>query len=501
MNPGTVNKLEEELRKSRRTENPDLQPPAEGWAAISKRLQEAGVAATPGQSGGETPPGVGGAGWAWPTVIGGILLAAGLFYGSYALGADKGEKDAELMIRTEVLAADPEDTRIEPEPIADKNAKEADKLVATDSKLVITQEEVPASSINLVGQEGSEKKADPILANPQPKRSDGVIAIPTIPTKKLAEVQLPERESVEPARSVAEVENAPVQIEKNGAEPEGNASPGLLTAGPAKSLEEVVLPLKANLFRVADKQESFGHLPAISSPVLPEYSRNGKLKVRPELQLHASLSGHYVKGYEQSLFFDRDVGTGGVGRLFILPSGEAVPANFRSTDIVSNFRKSIRLDIGINRQTSSGFLWRVSTGLYYSINSRPSDNFEGVANTEIRQDYYARRFIIPLETGLQFTFRKRKRFRPYLGINIVSYLHNDSVERTSFFDGQTQEEGLVGQFASVGITPEDLDISFSTGFQYKLTQQWSAGLSLYAHAQGNYFIESPFGIEVRYSLK
>lgn len=510
-----MKKIEKQLRQSRQNGIPGLQPPAGGWEAINARINDnpanVSTTATPNTGKGF----VANLSWvSWLVSFVGLVLLGGLLV-SLITDPSPVENTALATVApattTEQAAARPAGettaTLAQPqEPSTSVAAAEETAEVApvppktnVDGPLSPAKPETPKAARNRPGilankpanattEEGTENKL-PTANAPVTDKADGPVG------DKLATA---------PSPRAAGTPNPPVAPNEGGITvlPPADQALTKLPAGEgATSAALAVTELPFSMSSLSVPAAEFGALPAIIVGPAPERNRNGKLRARPEFQVSAGLSGHHLRGFNNSRFYSRDVTTGGADRLFVLPSGEALPVRFNRSDLNNNLRRSIRFDVGINRQFSSGFLARAKLGVYYATNDRASDDFEQVTGSLVREDYYERRFIAPLELGFQYTFRKRFRFRPYLGVNYVLYVANNSVQRTTFFDAQTQSQGLIGQFESRGVSFADRDFSLTAGFQYKLTDKISAGLSLYVHSQSAYFIESPFGLEVRYSLK
>ena len=240
--------------------------------------------------------------------------------------------------------------------------------------------------------------------------------------------------------------------------------------------------------------------PALTPVVPPAYDRRGRLRVAAETQVFGNVSGHYVRDFRRSRLYTTDLGGQSPSRTFVRPNGETVPVRFQNSDSgVDNYRRTLRLDAGILRQFSSGFAARAKLGLYYATNERLGGS-DAVSGTTVREDFYARRFMVPFEVSLQYTLRKRKRFRPYVGVGLGTVLAYDGVERLTFKESGAAP-ALISELRVRGIERITADIVLEAGFQYRINDRWSAGLATYANGQSNYFIENPYGLEVRYSLR
>lgn len=525
MNPITVNKLEKELTLSRATEIPGLTPPAGGWEAVQKKLNT-GASAPAGPPGPTTliaKP------W-WLLSLAAISLAMAAYL---TLSAGENPQLSALNAAAQVAARSATTTTVSP---SSRSANHTDEVVPAGTS-VPTGSNTPELSTASAPETGKPTPdAAAIAANTAERRSAdnqsparvtnspngtdnqpaGSLPAPPPATDAAGDTNKP---NPGPKTTISGGEtpvmnNAPLAPGKDEADASAtpNEAPETPTDESASDKKYIEIPGESRASQpaltslpahdIAPLRSDATYRPKPAFPASPSvYSKNGKLKVRPETQVHGGISGHYMRSFQNSRFYSRDVSTGGASRLFVLPNGEALPVRFRESELRNNLRRNVRLDVGISRQTSSGFLFRAIAGFYYGTDSRAEDDFGSVTGLRVREDYYRRELAVPVELGIQYTFNKRHRFRPYLGVNLVGYLHYSGVERYTFFDAQTQSSGLVSEFRSNGVEFGEMDISLTAGFQYKFTQRLSAGLNLYAHGGGSYFLESPFGFEVRYSLK
>jgi hypothetical protein len=166
----------------------------------------------------------------------------------------------------------------------------------------------------------------------------------------------------------------------------------------------------------------------------------------------------------------------------------------------SNRLEQIYLKAGINRQTSSGFLFRSSIGVFRSKSFQIGP--EGMLMPDQVEVKTAKNeTIVPVEIGLQYTLLRRRRVKPYAGIHLVGYLNYLGVDESYFTEGATAEEGLVSRFfsqESIALAP---DLAVTLGLQYQLTPRVSVGAFLWGNMGGDFYAQAPFGMEVRYSLK
>lgn len=157
--------------------------------------------------------------------------------------------------------------------------------------------------------------------------------------------------------------------------------------------------------------------------------------------------------------------------------------------------------LGIGRQTSWGGLWRFSAGLYHSSFRMKNDEFTDLQPNEIRTFIDNREMVVMTEVGLHYVFRRRSRFRPYVGAHAVIFPYYDGVSTLSFVEGDTGETGLVERFSSTEYFPPYIDLSLTLGFQYQLNEHLSAGAFLWVNGGADLYLDAPLGVEVRYSPK
>ncbi len=230
------------------------------------------------------------------------------------------------------------------------------------------------------------------------------------------------------------------------------------------------------------------------------FASNGKPRVRPEWQIHASYNSLF------SLYDDFNTeiyerGGGDYSQLFVLTNGEIVSANYRGGGRNSGNVNSSFLRVGVDRQTSSGFLFTLEGGAYEFHSKNSSLDLDGVGMNEIWVQTDIKEFLMTAALGLQYTFRKRRRFRPYLGVELLGFLYYEGSSRKFFYDEQTNSPGFVEELRIRDAFPSYLDFALVGGFQYKVNQRLSAGLSIFANGGYNTVIQAPIGLEVRYSLK
>lgn len=189
-------------------------------------------------------------------------------------------------------------------------------------------------------------------------------------------------------------------------------------------------------------------------------------------------------------------------RRFIRPDGTFVYANGVGEKTSERPIVSTQLfQLGLNRQMSWGGLWRFSAGYYRSVFRLRNDDFSDLGSDEIRVFNDDQELAIMTEAGFHYVFMRRRRFRPYLGVNLTVFPYYDGVSTTSFIEGDSREIGLVERFSSTEYFPPYLDISFTVGFQYQINERFTAGAFLWANGGADLWLDAPLGVEVRYSLK
>jgi hypothetical protein len=248
-------------------------------------------------------------------------------------------------------------------------------------------------------------------------------------------------------------------------------------------------------------------LPAAGWPkdLLPEVPqkrgifKRRRLKARPEWQLHGSISGFVGEDFDGTLAYD--VAAPGSSEIFFVrPSGGLIHVEPNAERGHSNRLEQIYLKAGVNRQTSSGFLFRSSIGLFRSKSFQIGSQGELMAD-QVEVKTAKHETIVPIELGLQYTFLRRKRVKPYAGVHLIGYLNYLGVDESYFTEGATAEEGLVSRFSSqefIALTP---DLAVTLGLQYQISSRISAGAFLWGNVGGNFFVQAPLGMEIRYSLK
>lgn len=266
--------------------------------------------------------------------------------------------------------------------------------------------------------------------------------------------------------------------------------------------DKIMAKLPDPVLRVAPTIDPLDRLPTVQGEKM-KYSYTGKPKARAEWQVIAaynSIFSYYPYGLWEN-FYSRDF-TPSSPRTFVMPSGESFSGWYSGGQSFSSFKaNSFYFRSGISRQTGDGFYFSAELGAYKGYSRRRSDDYEQVGRDEIRLDADRKEFMLTYSIGMQYTFLKRHRFRPYLGVQGLGFLYYYGQNETTFFDGQTQTAGLERRFTTRQYFLDAFDFALLAGFQYKFTQRFSVGVSLFANGGYDYFLEAPVGVEVRYSLK
>lgn len=226
--------------------------------------------------------------------------------------------------------------------------------------------------------------------------------------------------------------------------------------------------------------------------------------VRPSWQVHGGaqvmINNRFsFRGGNNFLLQRTSNGLGGFQ--VTLPDGEVVNANFTGTFTGSNTRTdNFLFRIGATRQTAWGGAFRATLG-YFNGSEQQVQDFSQLGPDELAFDIMANSSAATLELGFQYTFLRRHKFRPYLGVNSMFYFGSSLVEEQSVFDNQTGQRAFISSIENYAGSSFWQGISISAGFQYQLFPRVSAGGYLWAHGSKDLWIEAPVGIEVRYLLK
>jgi len=531
-----VNKLEEQLRASRRTEVPGLQPPAGGWEAISGQLTaEAGTGASTA-AGSATAKAVL---IKWLTGLGGLLVIVAATFYVATTGTDS---DTSPVTHTELVGSVPENNGT---AISAANDLNTENQITRDATAGTVPDRSPAprkaTAVTIKTGTNTERSAAArnknTTSDPRPAAGvktsndddfDATKAVPSVsgidqskrsvgnsrnspgrqtqpggvtqPIRKTTTVSLPAPDTTNsPAtgtapRTVTPPPGTPESAVNDLTPGDNSTEPASITS--VKPLFSKRIPVLRTIDLLADNLEAMLPLP---TNVPDERTRRGKPKARKEWQLHGSISGNRSTLFSDQIF--ERVAAQQASRVFQLPGGDTVYGGFRRTARSNNIRTTMRLRAGLDRQLSSGFMFRSGIGLSHTYTSVDPGQAESLAPNEIRIQDRLTEWIVPVELSVQYTFLKRHRFRPYLGIGTFSTLFYSGKERNVFTEGLTDQSGLVEGRIITEFVPLYFDISVTAGFQYKITRDWSAGVYLWAGNDTDIFIDAPVGLEVRYTLK
>ncbi|NJC26735.1 hypothetical protein [Neolewinella antarctica] len=190
------------------------------------------------------------------------------------------------------------------------------------------------------------------------------------------------------------------------------------------------------------------------------------------------------------------------GVRFFLPDGEVVFGDDRQGVRGSYTRHSaIYPRLGLARQLNWGGLLHGTLGYYQSTLKLNRDPFADLAENKLRTINTSEERLITLELGFQYTFLRTYRFRPFLGVALMNYLYYEGETRTNVYDGRSGQTNLFSGLRikkSLSLNPE---LSLTAGFQYQLSERFSAGLFGHANWALEVFIEARLGLEMRYYFK
>ena len=272
----------------------------------------------------------------------------------------------------------------------------------------------------------------------------------------------------------------------------------------------VSITVQAQTDTIGDVPESIARETVIDTQIhylyVPLWGKDNRRKPLPPAKWQGVLStsyGSYVSGnYGYQQLFDRGGQQDRFGENFVLPDGEIVEATYADGSYRSIDAKirSYLLRAGLIRQSRWGGLYQLKFG-YYRSRTNMGEPPATVTRTDQLLRYRTLRVdAITSELGIQFTFAKRHRFRPYVGFNLLAYLYYRG-ERTQYvYDERTDQTGLVEGYRSQETLSPSLDFALTAGFQFAVTDELSVGGFLYVNGATNYYLDAPFGIEARYTL-
>jgi hypothetical protein len=494
-----LNKLEKQLRASRGREVPDLTPPTGGWEAINAELgtDPAGERAPVYE---QTVPSL--IKW-WGSGVGVLLLV--LVAALMPLGGGAPAEQA-LGLATEAALAVAKAEVADVEGITEFSEQKEEQQM---NEKVIRNNEVTDSPASVKPDKTIKPAGKTMIAG----QGDKVAVEQKVVVEQQREPVGSNRSSVKAADNNGAATDIPVTAPAlSGKEGDGEESivldtSQLRTVAPeakpevfADSSGEVYLPLELpstlSGLTLVDQWPT-GVIPVVHRKLSLFKSRRSK--ARPEWQFHGSISGFIGEDYDGTLAYDV-APPGGSGIFFVRPSGGLIHVESDAVRGNSNRLEQIYIKAGINRQTSSGFLFRTSVGVVRS------KSFQGrslgmLTPDEVEVKKAKDETIVPVEIGLQYTFLRRRRIKPYAGVHLVGYLNYLGAGESYFTEGATAEEGLVSRFSSQEFIALIPDLAVTLGLQYQISRKISAGVFLWGNIGGTFFVQAPFGVEVRYSLK
>ncbi len=553
-----MSKLEEQLRESRQEVRSDLQPPAGGWEAIQAGIAAAAAGGTAGVGAGSVATaaeaaavgnaagaasgaaGTAAATGAGSTLFGGLVKTiVGLsLLGGLATGAWFTLSDAESAT---------------PEPGNTTTITAPQTATATESSRVLSEGQPAVTPTETIVETEVPKTSEPADAAapraaspdaPQVKDAGGNQAqsvtgvIPTATAEEPITSEAADRPSAQLGNQRA-ISDAPHSSNPaHAADPATSAGDGVVAANdevgeqpsaimpedeqgatvpPTEGFTQVATPVASQSRRPIDplptdrlnnvsesNQIIFTGFDDLSG-VIEEDGKFRKIKraVRPSWQLHGGVN---VLGSNNAFSF------GGTQRLqrvengtgafeVVLPDGELVSANFSGAFSFTNSRTdNFMARLGVTRQTSWGGSWRGTLGFFHGRETSVDDRSQ-LASNELVFDNEGRTTAVSLEAGFQYTFLRRHKFRPFVGINGMLFLAYRNTREQFIFDAQTGQRALQDLNEDRSPIPLVVDLSLTTGFQYQLTKRLSVGPYLWVNGGVRYWLEAPFGLEARYIIK
>lgn len=496
----TLNKLEKQLRASRGREVPDLKPPPGGWEAINAKLTADPV----GERAPVDQPTI--PSWIkwWGGGAGVLLLVLAAVYMPPEVKAPREQAGDSVTQQALTMA---KARKVDAERTAEMPV--ARQLQEQDEKLVRNNEETDLPAMKS-GEVNSLADKGTAIEQTQER-----IAQKSVATEKEEEAPMSrDRPSVSTTNTGV---GAEMNIPKTAPELPKDKQGAEVNAADTTNIDKTIPKVNSEVFADISREV---YLPlALSSPftglelpaagwpknLLPEVPqkrgvfKRRRLKARPEWQFHGSISGFVGEDFDGTLAYDV-AAPGSSEVFFIRPSGGLIHVEPDAERGHSNRLEQIYLKAGLNRQTSSGFLFRSSIGLFQSKSFQIGAQGELMAD-QVEVKTAKHETIIPIELGLQYTFLRRRRIKPYAGVHLIGYLNYLGVDESYFTEGATAEEGLVSRYSSqefIALTP---DLAVTLGLQYQISSRISAGAFLWGNIGGNFFVQAPLGMEIRYSLK
>ena len=206
-------------------------------------------------------------------------------------------------------------------------------------------------------------------------------------------------------------------------------------------------------------------------------------------------------------YFDRVAPSEDHDRLFVDADGELLFTRYSSRNRDALFgddpnTREVHLwpRLGIQRQTGSGFVFRAELGYYrlrYTYNlsddlaPRPG---ELLLRTTDRED------ALTLGLMTQFTFLKRHRFQPFVGFGVMTQVAYHGESERFLLDGDDGRRHPVLRTRSRDYRwyPE---MELSAGINYRVSYRLGLGAGVRLTDYANTFLEAPFTLEARYTLR
>ncbi len=259
--------------------------------------------------------------------------------------------------------------------------------------------------------------------------------------------------------------------------PKERASVGLSPLTDSNELLEPVLSSRNQ--SIQGDLASFAHRTPINPP--KKFSKKANPSGRWETGLHIT---PWLSEASTGVFTYTETMNGNSPRAFTVDGSDVVlyPVNTLNPNL--NERLQVRfLSFDVARQFSNGL--RVGVGLFWQPRiSRGLINEQEYLNAQLLAGEWARYVSVVTQTlstslSVDYTFRRRKRFRPYLGVTLQSNFYQDGNSAQFLFE---RESGRVEELYRVySINSADfgnLRILPRTGFQYELTDHLSVGMEI-----------------------
>ena len=558
-----MSKLEEQLRKSRKQERSDLQPPAGGWEAIQASLAATAAGAATAAEGAAASTGgaMGAAGTSAAAgakasllvtslkallglfVVGGLAIGAWVTFGS----DDTPEREVAAKAITVapattdgpsignesigngqvtagndagVAALNPEDQPGKPAglvsaPTAETLARRNANKLKQGAPRQLTEQPTSPQLENPVETAAGEDQPIP-SANATGGRSEAAnTAIPVTPADPVAEeAGLPSPTGEVTSDDPPATPRLPNEVD-GPAINESAATPIIgfsEVSTPVASLGSMAIePLSISPIENVTNSSGIvftGFESLVSFGDLSEEGKTFRKFKRPaiaEWQYHFASSINVARqqfSFGRAPILER-VPSGTGAETFTLPNGEVVDANYILFSVGSEFTNvdNVLVRGGLTRQTIWGGAFRGSLGLYQGVREFGA-NANTLLENQVGLQFREKSQAAFLELGFHYTFMRRQRFRPYVGIDGMSYLFYNVKRQENFFDQQTGLESPRADFTATEATRSfSLDLAVTAGFQYRFSPRLSVGAFAWANYGYDFHVDAPFGLEVRYSFQ